>query len=791
VGVTKSPAATAQEAAVKKQSSTRPQEEAAAHQHLGVGQPAKVHDDAGLSKPSVIAMPVAGDSDAQSFLAPKAAASRLKVLVDTQPQNGKLSKETMGIQNTVAKLLASRDAGGVIEDNHLQEVVAMVKQLIEEKMIPGLEQAVRDQQNELNTLKSHIDDCTDSKATAFGGVNAEKAKYEKYSPLHKECRGVEAVKFGSYASCSQETKDKEAIKNLKCGEFHDIETLFGDENANRQIVKKAGGESVESYLRRMAATICTGTAGKAGMLDEYLKHKQACEAATKDYETTKTTCAETKEEHEKKRTECDSLQDQMDFAACERAVLVKDACESYAECHETTVSAYKETKSAVELEENDRKLEYFALNRMLCLLDTLLDGQVSNAELEACKKHEVDASHISITYHDMPTLQGCTVPDRYPTTPAYKLAEFTTLPVMAKGKEDANECVGVLEISTKPKAGPATCKCTRVTMNGHYSAGPMVKCENCLDIRRSTEENSCPEGTKLFSPRNVQDWKTFLSSAPPLRDPYWIIDVTNPKNNWCAGCQDHPMNSGDKEQGAQGAWKTSDGSPWWLRSTTYSEPSGDYHADCFLDLWMDPTDENNVAFKDSSCDAHSKSYYCQPQIISETPGVGSPSSCTCSKVALTGEYSAGMLLKCTDCIDVRKSTQVNSCPRGTKLFAPASEKDWKTVIESVQPLRSPHFIFDVTRPQNGCIGCTAYAMNSKEPHQATWRTSDGAAWWLRSSLYTEPSGDYEANCYMDLSHPAVNSDSITFDDKGCEYHSTSYFCQPTNPNKKKDSLVDV
>ena len=38
-------------------------------------------------------------------------------------------------------------------------------------------------------------------------------------------------------------------------------------------------------------------------------------------------------EYGDKVKECDSLQDQMDGAACKRAVQVKDACEAYAECH--------------------------------------------------------------------------------------------------------------------------------------------------------------------------------------------------------------------------------------------------------------------------------------------------------------------------------------------------------------------------------------------------------------------------------------------------------------------------
>ena len=51
------------------------------------------------------------------------------------------------------------------------------------------------------------------------------------------------------------------------------------------------------------------------------------------------------------------------------------------------------------------------------------------------------------------------------------------------------------------------------------------------------------------------------------------------------------MNSGNNKQKS---WKTSDGSPWWLRSTRYNEPNGDYSANCFLNLWHNPKNENSV-----------------------------------------------------------------------------------------------------------------------------------------------------------------------------------------------------
>jgi len=61
--------------------------------------------------------------------------------------------------------------------------------------------------------------------------------------------------------------------------------------------------------------------------------------------------------------------------------------------------------------------------------------------------------HPEIKYPSIHKREVCSLPKLYPTSAAYKRAEFAPLPTMAKGKEAANECTGVLEIFTKPAAG--------------------------------------------------------------------------------------------------------------------------------------------------------------------------------------------------------------------------------------------------------------------------------------------------------------------------------------------------
>merc|ERR1719337_692327 len=83
-------------------------------------------------------------------------------------------------------------------------------------------------------------------------------------------------------------------------------------------------------------------------------------------------------------------------------------------------------------------------------------------------------------------------------------------------------------VSTVPKDPVGDCRCTSIVVSSEFSPGALLKCENCIDVFRSKDQNSCPAGTKLFSPRSRADWEAFINSATPLRDPNFIIDVTRP-----------------------------------------------------------------------------------------------------------------------------------------------------------------------------------------------------------------------------------------------------------------------
>merc|ERR1712187_525840 len=217
---------------------------------------------------------------------------------------------------------------------------------------------------------------------------------------------------------------------------------------------------------------------------------------------------------------------------------------------------------------------------------------------------------------------------------------------------------------------------------------------------------------------------------------------------------------------------------------------GDYHANCYLHVY--DVNPNNVRFNDGNCGHSSTDYLCQTAAkATDICGPSSPSNCKVTKLDVPG-YSAGLVVRVDNGRAVRRSTEKHSCPKGFKIWSPRNKNDFTAVYNAMKKNianypRKPHLIVDVTRPANGCGGCTKYAMKSGVSQQGSWQTTDGSNWWLRDAKYNEPNGDYHANCYLHIYD--VNPNNVRFNDGNCGHSSTAYLCQKaakaTGPPKGK------
>ena len=99
------------------------------------------------------------------------------------------------------------------------------------------------------------------------------------------------------------------------------------------------------------------------------------------------------------------------------------------------------------------------------------------------------------------------------------------------------------------------------------------------------------------------------------QSPHILIDVTSPVPG-CGGCTVNAAMNSNVE--AQSRWRTTDGSAWWLRDTTYIKetprPEGAYAKNCYLGFdnnKMNVSGDKEVEFDDNNCTYHSTTYLCQ------------------------------------------------------------------------------------------------------------------------------------------------------------------------------------
>merc|ERR1719197_1219742 len=344
-------------------------------------------------------------------------------------------------------------------------------------MMPKVLAAHRIDQKNLIRLANEIKKCGSVKNAALRKATPPRNDYLRNSKFHQRCRQGQAVLHSSKVACMNQQRALYKEKVLRCNYFAQISKKYGTQKANAAVVKKAGSEKVEQYIRRISGTICGrhvhGNRGQwskkggwggglaNGFLDQYLRAKERCERAKRAYNNKVKECKRKYAAYQVKRGKCNQYQVLMDSMSCKHAIMVKDTCEAYAGCYYSKRRDYRIYKRKAISEETDRKAEWRGLKRMECLIKAFADGKVTNAEVDTCKKMTVNTKHLTLKYPKIPPLKKCAVPSLYPATGAYKRKEFAPLPTMAKGMQSA-PCSGVYSMPTKPRNGsPRGAKCSR------------------------------------------------------------------------------------------------------------------------------------------------------------------------------------------------------------------------------------------------------------------------------------------------------------------------------------------
>merc|ERR1719189_1539157 len=414
----------------------------------------------------------------------------------------------------------------------LADLVAQIRPFIRQ-MQHSISVAHASAQQTLTDLGSDIAGCNTIKATGEAEASSLETTKTSHSNDHKSCRTREKTAGDEFDGCQETLDALEGAKSTSCQLYEDAKQTPGCGG-----IPANAGETWESYVARAAIYF-------ADERDSFMHKKAVCSNNTAKLEDKKKKClgsdATLRKLYDDTKQECHDTQTQLESTTCSYVSKVNSTCNSFATCANALADSFDAQTSGMEALETQRKVEWNATERLLCLLDVYgSGGDVDATRLQTCQHIADNTSHLTLVYPTPIPLPGpCGALLPHPCDAAYTQAEYGSLDAPAG---NCTPCAWVPQPTVPPpqknpsemfEASASTWDGTSpwVSTDGSHTSTAMSS------VTKETKDGH--ESVRINSDSSYVDWGTFkwgtdVYPESSLEVFVYINSYPN-KFNWLAG----------------------------------------------------------------------------------------------------------------------------------------------------------------------------------------------------------------------------------------------------------------
>jgi len=346
---------------------------------------------------------------------------RVSLLSDLQKHGDFNPDQDVGpmLKSAESMLLNLADSAG---GTPLADLVAAIRPFILQ-MQDSIITSHNNAQQTLTNFQNDFSGCSTAQSNGESEANSLQSTTSGLSNTHKACRTQEHAAHQQMSACENTLNNLCDAKDSSCQVLADAERTPGC-----HAIPPSPGETWKSYVTRAAAWFRSEA-------NSYLHKEAVCNNDTAKWQAQTLICrgsdgnSGTKKEYEDKKIECDQAQAQLESATCSYVTKVDETCGNFGNCQNTVADGYDAQLPGIQTLEHQRKVEWNATERLLCLLGAYgADGSVDATKLQACPLIGDNTSHLNLVYPTSTSRPGaCPALLPHPCDATYLSQEYGNL----------------------------------------------------------------------------------------------------------------------------------------------------------------------------------------------------------------------------------------------------------------------------------------------------------------------------------------------------------------------------